>query len=135
MKKGRHSIAVVLDEYGGMSGIITINDLVEQLVGDLYDDNETEEENLIEPMGEGFWKIHGSALLEDISDITGVSLTCDDYDTFNGLIFHTLGTIPEDGSGIEIEVANLIVQVTQIQNHQVETALVHLKNDNDTIER
>ena len=89
MKKGRHSIAVVLDEYGGMSGIITINDLVEQLVGDLYDDNETEEENLIEPMGEGFWKIHGSALLEDISDITGVSLTCDDYDTFNGLIFQT----------------------------------------------
>ncbi len=129
MKMGRHPIAVVLDEYGGMSGIITINDLVEQLVGDLCDDNESEEEILIESIGEGLWKIHGSALLEDISDTIGISLTCDDYDTFNGLIFHTLGTIPEDGSGIEIEVCGLVVQVTKIQDHQVETALVHLKND------
>lgn len=129
MKIGRHPIAVVLDEYGGMSGIITINDLVEQLVGDLCDDNESEEENLIESIGDGLWKIHGSALLEDISDAIGISLTGDDYDTFNGLIFHTLGTIPEDGSGIEIEICGLVVQVTKIQDHQVETALVHLKKD------
>lgn len=129
MKIGRHPIAVVLDEYGGMSGIITINDLVEQLVGDLCDDNEIEEENLIESIGDGLWKIHGSALLEDISDAIGISLTGDDYDTFNGLIFHTLGTIPEDGTGIEIEICGLVVQVTKIQDHQVETALVHLKKD------
>lgn len=127
MRKGRHPIAVVLDEYGGMNGIITINDLVEQLVGDLCDSSESEEENFIEPISEGYWKIHGSALLEDVSEVIGLSLSCDDYDTFNGLIFHTLGSIPEDGTDIEIEIGGLNVQITEIQNHQVETALVHLK--------
>lgn len=124
MKKSRHKLAVVLDEYGGMTGIITINDLVEQLVGDLGDYNETDEVELIETIGENTWRVHGSALLEDLSDVIGAALPCEEYDTFNGLIFHALGSVPEDGADIELEVAGLSVKVTEIQNHQVETAIV-----------
>lgn len=126
MKKERHTLAVVLDEYGGMSGIVTINDLVEQLVGDLVDE-QSEELPLIETIDDKTWKICGTALLEDVSEVVGVSLSCDEYDTLNGLIFHTMGSIPEDGKGIEVELSGLQVKVVEIKNHQVETAIVHKK--------
>ena len=130
MKKNRHSFAVVLDEYSGVTGIITINDLVEQLVGDLCDEDEAEEPILIESIGEKTWKVHGSTLLEDLSAEIGISLPCDEYDTFNGLVFHALGSIPEDGvNGVddEIEIQGLTVKITEIKNHQVETAVISLK--------
>ena len=118
---------MVLDEYGGLTGIITINDLVEQLVGDLGSDNEPEETIVAyERMDENTWKIHGSALLEELTEELGVPLPVDEYDTFNGLVFGTLGTIPEDGTDIEVDVAGLHVKVTEIVNHQVETAIVCL---------
>ena len=126
MKKGRHRLAIVMDEYGGMTGIITINDIVEQLVGDLDYDDEIEESKLIESIGEGTWKVHGSALLEDLAEEIGLALPCEEYDTFNGLIFNALGSIPEDGTDTEVEVAGLHVRVTEIKNHQVETAIIKI---------
>ena len=133
MKKGRHALAVVLDEYGGMTGIITINDLVEQLVGDLGNDNEIEENALIECIGEGTWKVHGSALLEDLEEKIGVTLPCEEYDTFNGLIFNALESIPEDAADIELAVEGLHVQIKEIKNHQVETAIITYKDSRSDI--
>ena len=132
MKKGRHKMAIVLDEYGGMTGIITIYDLVEQLIGDLgYDGDETEED-MIKKIGDNIWKIHGSALLEDIAPELGVSLPTEEHDTFNGLIFHALGSVPDDGTDLEMEVFDLNIKVTQIRDHQVETAIVSvIKKENE----
>lgn len=127
MKKGRHALAVVLDEYGGMTGIITLNDLVEQLVGDLGGDDEEEDVLQIEKLDEYTWKVHGSTLLEDLEEELNISLSTEEYDTFNGLIFNALGSIPEDGADIELEVAGLQVKVTEIVDHQVETAVIHLQ--------
>lgn len=125
MKKARQTMAVVLNEYGGVTGIITLNDLVEQLVGDLVYDEE-EETPLIEQIDENTWKVHGSALLEDVSEALGVALICEEYDTFNGLIFDALGSVPEDGADVEIQVKNLHIKITEIKRHQVETALVQV---------
>lgn len=127
MKRERHTLAVVLDEYGGMTGIVTINDLVEQLVGDLVDEDETEDMECMEQIGEKTWKVHGSTLLEDMSQTMGISIPCHEFDTFNGFIFHTLGSVPEDGSDLEIEVAGMNVKITKIENHQVKTAIVSVK--------
>lgn len=130
MRQDRHTLAMVLDEYGGLTGIITINDLVEQLVGDLGSDNEPEETVIaFERIDEGTWKVHGSAWLEDLAEELGVALPCEEYDTFNGLIFDALGSIPEDGTDIEVDVAGLHVKVTEIVNHQVETAIVCLSGE------
>lgn len=130
MKKERHTLAVVLDEYGGMTGIITINDLVEQLVGDLSGED-AEEEKEIEVVGEGTWKVRGSALLEDLEKELGIALPCEEYDTFNGLIFTALGSIPEEGGDIEMEVSGLQVKITEIKNCQIEAALVYIKPKTD----
>lgn len=125
MKKDHQCMAVVLDEYGGMTGIITLNDLVELLVGELGDDNEQEEDvAFIEEIEKDVWKIHGSTPLDEVAEAVGVELLDEEYDTFNGLVFHALGTIPQDGTGIEIEAEGLHIEVTEIKNHQVEMAIV-----------
>ncbi len=124
MKKEKHTMAVVLDEYGGVTGIVTINDLVEQLVGDLGGDDE-EEVTLIEKIAENTWKVHGSAFMDEVSELIGVHLTNEEYDTFNGFIFHTLESIPKDGDDIEFEIQNLKIKVTEVIEHQVETAIIY----------
>ena len=130
LKHSRHTLAVVLDEYGGMSGIVTINDLVEQLVGDLGDEESDEiAVPLMESVTSDTWKIHGDTPLEEVAETLGVSLPCDQYDTFNGLVFGALSVIPQDGSTVEVETAGLIIKVTEIRGHQVESALVCLASD------
>ena len=133
MKGSCHPLAVVLDEYGGMTGIVTINDLVEQLVGDLGEEDICRNAlPLIEAVDSGTWKIRGEAPLEEVAQTLGVTLPCEDFDTFNGLIFGAMATIPEDGSTIEVETAGLVIRVTEIRNHQVVMALVCLAEPQNT---
>ncbi len=123
MRRERVQIAVVLDEYGGMSGILTIKDLIEELVGDLEDDVVPEDipEEIVQAE-DGTWTVDGTTLLEDLSPVVGVALESEEYDTLSGLIFHHLGTSPEVDS--EVEVDGLHIRVTQVHNFQVETAVI-----------
>ncbi len=96
MKRSRNRIAVVLDEYGGMTGIITMNDLVEQLVGDLCDDEQDADETpRVEQLSETVFRVPGGMPLEEVSLALGVPLPAGEYDTFNGLVIDALGAIPE----------------------------------------
>lgn len=92
------------------------------------DDSPEAKVPLIETVDSKTWKIHGDALLVDVSRALGVTLPVNDYATFNGLIFGALCTIPQDGSSVEVETAGLVIKVTEIRDHQVETALVCLEN-------
>ncbi len=128
MKHSRNNLAVVLDEYGGMSGIVTMNDLVQQLVGDFGDDEATEvEQPGIEQIDSKTWKINGSVTLEELSAATGITLPIEDYDTFSGLVFDALGAVPPDGETVEIETFGLAIKVMEIFEHQVEKAVVCLE--------
>ena len=128
MRNGSHPLAVVLDEHGGMTGIVTINDLVEQLVGDLGEERSgTCPVPSVEAERGGAWRIRGDASLEEVARTLGISLPCDEFDTFNGLVFSALPTIPRDGSTAEVETAGLRIRITEIRNHQVESALVTRK--------
>lgn len=127
MKHTHNKIAVVLDEYGGMSGIVTMNDLVEQLVGDLGDDEVQPEQEKMRKIDEDIWEISGDVSLEQASKQWNIELPQQEYDTFNGLIFDALGTIPKDGSVLEMETADLQIKITEIKEHQVKKALVQVK--------
>ena len=122
MRRDRERFAVVLDEYGGMSGIITLRDLLEELVGDLEDDDEAEAETLpeIQQLEEGLWDLDGGILLETLTEEIGICLECEEYDTLNGLVFHHLGTSPEVGDIIALEKVH--ISVTQVHNYQVTRA-------------
>lgn len=126
MKHNRSNIAIVLDEYSGVSGMVTINDLVEKLVGDIeVDEPQEEEKPLIEQVDEKTWKVHGSVSLEELSETMDVKIEpTEDYETFNGLVFDALGAIPGDGETPEVETELLSIQVVTIQDHLVEEAIV-----------
>ena len=126
MKKGRHSMAVVLDEYGGMIGIVTLKDLVEQLVGDL--EPEEADKKTLSPkiirLDSNLWKICGNVELESLEKAIGVMLNREMYDTFTGLVFNTLGQVPDDGQEIYLEASDLLIHVSRIHNHQIEEATI-----------
>ncbi len=124
MKRSRNNLAVVLDEYGGMTGIVTINDLVQQLVGDLEEESGQDEGPAIQPIDSRTWKIRGCADLEEVARTLEVTLPCQECETFNGFIFDTLGRIPEDGTSEQIEAAGLVIRITEVRGHQVQTAIV-----------
>jgi len=127
MKISRNHFAVVLDEYGGMMGIVTMNDLLEQLVGDLDDEISNEEEELeFEQIDSNTWKIRGYMGLDEVAEKLGVNLPVDDYDTFGGFVFGTYGFIPDDGSIFELDAYSLHIKVTEIKDHRVEKAIVCL---------
>jgi len=130
MKKTRNHFAIVIDEYGGMSGIVTMNDLLEELVGDLEDDiSAAEEAPMLERIDSNTWRIRGVAPLDMVSEQLGVILPEDDYDTFGGFIFGIMGTIPEDGSKPDIEGFGLNIKVTEIHDRRIESAVVYLLED------
>lgn len=133
MKTNHHKLAVVLDEYGGLCGIVTLNDLVEQLVGDLGDDEniEDKEEEFIEQIDENSWRVSGRTSLEYISEVLGVSLEDEENDTFNGYVFNALEAVPQDGTSFVTETDKLIIEVTDISEHQIDMAVVHLKKQEE----
>lgn len=127
MKQTRNHFAVVLDEYGGTAGIVTMNDLLEQLVGDLETEPTPEEQRPeIEKIGENQWKILGCAPLEEVAEQLDVTLPVDDYDTFGGFVFSSYGVVPDDGTTFEIDIDRLHVVVTEIRDHRIEGATVTL---------
>ena len=135
MKQSRNHFAIVLDEYGGMSGIITIKDLLELIVGDFDDETPPEEPKLlIERVDSHTWKINGLTSLKSVSEALNVSLPDDEYETFSGFVFGILGYIPEDGSTPEVEGYGLNIKVLQIREHQLEKAIVYVHPRDDAPE-
>lgn len=125
MKKTHNHFAVVLDEYGGMVGIVTMSDLLEQLVGDLEtEDIALNQEQDIERIDSSTWKIRGCATLDDVAKELSISLPVDDYDTFSGFIFGSYGSIPEDGTTFELDANSLHIQVLSIVDHKIEKTIV-----------
>ena len=127
MKKTRNIMAIVLDEYGGMVGIITLNDLIEQLVGDLGEDTAEEEaaEPHVEQMNENTWAIIGNVELYDIEQALDVDIGLEEVDTFTGLVFGALDMIPSDGElDIELDFKGLHIHITRVEDHQIAYATV-----------
>lgn len=127
MKKTRNIMAIVLDEYGGMVGIVTLNDLVEQLVGDLGEDTPEDEaaEPHVEQTNENTWAIIGNVELHDIEQALGVDIGLEDVDTFTGLVFGELDMIPDDGEqNIELDFKGLHIHITRVEDHQIASATV-----------
>ncbi len=127
MKQSRKHFAVVLDEYGGTLGIVTMNDLLEQLVGDL-DDNASapQEPDDIQQLDSGTWRINGAAPLTDVAEHLETQLPTEEYETFGGLVFGLYGSVPDDGTTFEIDIENLHIKVTEIRDHRLEAATVCL---------
>ena len=125
MQMKKVHMAIVLDEYGGMSGIVTMEDLLEEIVGNIYDEFDPQAEAEIVQLSEDTWRISGAAVLEDVAEALDIGLPLEEeYDTLGGLIFNQFTTIPQDGSTPEVDVEGLHIRVEKIEDHRVESALV-----------
>ena len=125
MKYKKIQLAIVIDEYGEISGIVTVEDLLEEIVGNLYDEYDELEIPDIEKIDESTWKIQGTAFIEDIEEELDIKLKdTDDYETLGGMVFAELHSIPEDGKVFEITVQELKITVTKVENKRIVETLV-----------
>ena len=126
MQTQKVHMAIVVDEYGGTSGLLTMEDLLEQLVGDIYDEFDEVEEQEISQLDENTWRISGSAALDTVYEALDLPFDeeDEDCDTLGGLVFSKLSVIPQDGSRPAVEVPGMLIQVEEIVDHRVEWAKV-----------
>jgi putative hemolysin len=127
MKKNKESMAIVLDEYGGVQGVITFTDLVQCLVGDFTETDEDGEEVIpILQLEDGRWQISGAVTISELEEALDMEIADCDSDTFSGFVLGLYGSIPEDCSTFEISTEQMEIQVTEIREHRVEQAIISL---------
>jgi len=122
MRENSINIAVVLDEYGATAGLITLEDLLEEIVGDIRDEYDEEEYDLIQPISETEFIVDGSTKLDELNDSIGSSFISDDYDSIAGYIIDLLGHIP--GEGEEVESQGIKMVIDKMDKNRVE--VVHI---------
>ena len=127
MQARKEHMAIVVDEYGGTSGLVTMEDLLEEIVGNIYDEFDQEEETVLQELKDGWWRASGSCEIEQLRDVVGLSLPEDgeeEFDTLGGLIFSCMNEIPADGSKPELTAYGLEIKVEEIADRRVEWARV-----------
>jgi putative hemolysin len=118
LKLTKTHMAVVIDEYGGTAGIITLEDLIEEIVGNISDEYDDEEKE-IEKLDESTYIIDGSAELEEVEEALGTELKIDRYETMSGFIIGQLGRIPKKDENPVIEYKNLVFKVMEVEEKRI----------------
>ena len=125
MREKRANVAFVLNEYGATVGMITMEDLLEEIVGEIRDEYDEDEEELIQAAGERAYLVEGSMKLSDINDALGTDLESEDYDSIGGLIIENLDRLPEDGETIETA-SGITLQVKGVNQNRIVKVLMTL---------
>lgn len=125
MQSKKVHMAIVVDEYGGTSGLVTMEDLLEEIVGSIYDEFDPVEEKDIEEVEPGVWKVSGSCELERVAQALDMEFPQEEEsDTLGGLVFAQLSVIPEDGAQLAVDACGLRIRVRSFADRRVEWALV-----------
>ena len=127
MKIKKVYFAVLLDEYGGMTGIVTLHDIIETLLGAIQEDDDIEEPDPIQQIDADQFRIYGQADIEDVEKALGISLEDEDCDTFGGYILNHYGQIPDEGSHFKVSLDLMDVYVKEVKNHRIGQTIVQIK--------
>lgn len=127
MKIKKVYFAVLLDEYGGMTGIVTLHDIIETLLGEIQEDDDIEEPDPIQQIDSNQFRIYGQADIEDVEKALGISLEDEDCDTFGGYILNHYGQIPDEGSHFKVSLDLMDVYVKEVKNHRIGQTIVQIK--------
>ena len=136
MREHKESLAIVLDEYGGLYGIVTTTDLVECLVGEFTQTDDDEEVvETIEILSEESWRIAGSASISEVEEAIGIKFEDIDSDTFSGFLLGLYGSVPEDGASFELSTDTLDIHIEDIKDHKVDRAVITLRHEDPEHEK
>ena len=127
MKIKKVYFAVLLDEYGGMTGIVTLHDIIETLLGEIQEDDDIDEPDPIQQIDADQFRIYGSADIEDVEKALNISLENEDCDTFGGYILNHYGQIPDEGSHFKVSLDLMDVYVKEVKNHRIGQTIVQIK--------
>ena len=119
----KFQFAVIVDEYGGTEGIITLEDMLESIVGNIQDEYDNEEEEIFQ-VSDNAYTVDGSTNIDEISDLVGVELPEGDYDTVAGLVVETLGRIPKENEHPSITIENLTFTVEKVEDKRIAKILI-----------
>ena len=108
-------LGVVIDEYGGTAGIITVEDLLEEIVGSIFDEHDDEEPMYVK-LDESTYMFNGSISLDQVSELINVELPVEEYDTLSGYVIGQLGQIPEEGEKPVLETDHMIFRVEEVED-------------------
>ena len=131
MKIKKVYFAVLLDEYGGMTGIVTLHDIIETLLGEIQEDDDIEEPDPIQQIDSDQFRIYGQADIEDVEKALGISLEDEDCDTFGGYILNHYGQIPDEGSHFKVNLDLMDVYVKEVKNHRIGQTIVQIKRNEE----
>ena len=119
-KSSHNHLAIVVDEYGGTAGLVTIEDILEEIVGEIRDETDTEEPPVV--VREGKWSVSGKVTLDDLAELTGHLFEAEDLSTVGGLVFHRIGRIPKEGDRAEIDGYRITVE--RVTKRRVDRVLI-----------
>ena len=136
MRQETVNVAFVLNEYGETEGMITLEDLLEEIVGEIRDEYDEDEKELIRETGERTWLVEGSISLDDLNDAIGSDLHSEEYDSVGGIIIEHLDSLPTDGTSVTLENGTVLTVKEMDQNRimQVEIVLPEPVEDNEAAE-
>ena len=127
LKKTSNNITIVLDEYGSTVGMITLEDLLEEIVGEIRDEYDEDEKDLIEKISDTEYVIAGMTKLDDFNELVGTNLESEEYDSVGGLVIELLDRLPEEGDKVQIQ--NLELIVDKVEKNRIESVHVFLKDE------
>ncbi len=129
MRKTLSNLVIVLDEYGATAGLITLEDMLEEIVGEIRDEyDEDEDENLVE-LAPGEYRVDGSMKLNDLNDHLNLKLESEDYDSLGGLVIGLLDHLPEEGEEVVHEGLRMVVE--QMDKNRIEAVHLYLPEENE----
>lgn len=123
MTERKTQIAIIVDEYGGTEGLITMEDLLESIVGNIQDEYDHEEEE-IHQMGENTYRVDGSTSISEIEDLTGVELPESEYDTIAGLMMERLGRVPAASEHPTVKIGRLNLTVLEVEERRISRVFI-----------
>lgn len=125
MKNAAFNLAIVMDEYGEMAGIITLEDIIEEIVGDVHDEYDVHEENNILKIDDKTYEVKGFISLHDLNDALDLDLDSEDFDSIGGFVIDKLGRLPEVNDEILLEDGTRL-QVKSIEKNRIEDICLRL---------
>ena len=125
MQKRKQRLAIVVDDFGGTSGIVSMEDLVEQIVGELYDEYDDVDDIVrIQRLPDGAWRVPGESTIDDVNDALDTSLVEGEFNTLGGYIIERLSTVPAAGALVRVPELGLDLRVEKMDGHRIDSVIV-----------
>ena len=133
LRKTLNNIAIVLDEYGATAGLITMEDMLEEIVGEIRDEYDEDEEDLVKKLNAAEFVVDAAMKLDDLNDQIGLNLESEDYDSIGGFVIGLLDHLPEEGEEVAYE--NLRLVVEKVERNRIETIHIYIKSVEEAVEK